>query len=113
MVIRIPRRAQNRCNLDTALQTLLSEGKALELFQAVLLCCAVYDRVLQEVFAHGRDIDCCFDGSAATGRVLGVGGVYCCVFEFPRVAALAVQQAGVVVTLLYDPRDISVHPNQV
>lgn len=100
MVIRIPRGAKDSCDLDAALQTLLPESKALELLKAVLLCCAIYDRVLQEVFAHGRNVGCGFDGSATACRILWVGSVHHSVFEFPRVLALAVQQAGVVVTLL-------------
>lgn len=100
VVIRIPRRAKDRCDLDAALQTLLPEGKALELLKAVLLCCAVYDRILQEILAHGGNVGCSFDGSATTCRILWVGRVYHCVFELPRVLALAVQQTGVVVTLL-------------
>ena len=64
VVIRIPRAAQDRRDLDSALQTLLPESKALELLEAVLLCRAVYDRVLQEVFSG--DVGYSLDVSATT-----------------------------------------------
>jgi hypothetical protein len=90
VVISIPRRAQNRRDLDSALQTLLPKSKALEFLEPVLLCCAVYDCVLQEVLTHVRNVSCSFDRSATTCRVLWVWRIHNRVFELPRVMALAV-----------------------
>lgn len=98
VVIGIPRAAQDGRHLDAALQALLAQRERLELVEAVLLCRAVYDRVLQQVFAHAGHVGCGFDAAAAT-RVFGVGRSGC-VFEFPRASALVVDQAGVIVALL-------------
>ena len=98
VVIRIPRTAKNRSDLNSTLKTLLPKSKALQFLEPVLLCCTVYDRVLQKVFAHAGYVDCSLDVSATT-CVFWVGGAHC-ILEFPRVSALAVHQAGVIVTLL-------------
>jgi hypothetical protein len=98
VVIRIPRTAKNRSDLDSTLQTLLPKSKALELLKTVLLCRTVYDRVLQKVFSHAGDIACSLDVSATTS-VFGVWGAHC-ILEFPRVTALVVYQAWVIVALL-------------
>lgn len=99
VVIRIPRTAKNRSDLDSTLQTLLPESKALELLKSVLLCRTVYDCIPQKVFSHAGDVCCSLDRSATT-FVFGVGGAHC-ILEFPRISALVVQQAGVVVALLH------------
>jgi len=72
VVIGVPRAAQNRRDLDPALQALLPESKPLELLEPIRLRRAVYDRVLQEVLSHAGDVDRRLDGSATTS-VLGVG----------------------------------------
>jgi len=77
---------------------LLPESKALELLETVLFCCTVYDGILQKVFSHAGYVGCGFDASAAT-CVFGIGRLHC-VFEFPRVSALIVDQAGVIVALV-------------
>ena len=98
VVIRIPSTAQNRSDLDPTLQALLPKSKALELLESVFLCCTVYDCIPQKVFSHAGDVDCRLDGSATT-CIFGVWGAHG-ILEFPRVSALVVHQAGVIVALL-------------
>ena len=106
VVIGIPRATQDGCDLDSTLQTLFPKSKALELLESVLLCRAIYDCVLQKVFSHAGNIACGFDATATTG-IFWVGRSYCRVFEFPRVSALIVDQAGVIVALLQRCRSVS------
>ncbi len=99
VLIRVPRAAEDDGDLDSALEALLPESKALELLEAVPLCRAVDDGIPKEVFAHAGDVYCGLDGTAAIG-VFWVGGGFSRILEFPRVAVLVVQQAGVIVALL-------------
>lgn len=99
VVIGIPSTAKNHSDLDSTLQTLLPEGKALELLETVSLSRAVYDCISQEIFSHTRVIYCSLDGSATTF----VFGGWCAhrILEFPRVSTLIVDQAWIVVALLH------------
>jgi len=98
VVIGIPRTAEDRGDLDSALQTLFPKSQALEFFETVLLRDAVYDGVPQKVFSHAGNEGCSLDISATTS-VFGVGCVHG-IFEFPRGSTLVVQQAWVVVALV-------------
>ena len=66
VVIRIPSTTKNCSDLDSTLQTLFPKSKALEFLETVLLRGAVYDCVLQKVFAHAGNVACSLDRSATT-----------------------------------------------
>jgi len=98
IVICIASRSQDGGYLDPTLQTLLAQRQSLELIEPVLLGRTVYDSVFEQVLADAGYVACGFDGSATT-CIFGVWRSYC-VFKFPRVTALVVQQARVIVALL-------------
>jgi len=98
VVIGISCTTKNRSNLDSTLQTLLSKRESFELLEAVLFSGTIYDCIPQEIFSHARDICCSLDGSATTW-VFWVWRL-CDILEFPRVSALVVHQARVVVALV-------------
>jgi len=106
VVIGIPRATQDRGDLDAALQTLLPESKAFEFLKPVLLCRAIYDRIFEQLLAHARYVGCGFDAAAAT-RVFWVWRLGC-IFEFPGIAALVMDQTRVVVAFLREGVDVSI-----
>ena len=88
----VARRRQNGAALDAGLQPLLAQGDALQLLEPVLVRHAVNDRVLEQGPAGVLVVDSRLDGAAAAvGRLL----------DLPRVAALAVHEARVVVALVH------------
>lgn len=106
VVVGVLGRPQDGGDIDAALQALLAEGQALEFLETELVGGAVHDCVAEQMLAGARDEHCGLDGSAAAcvvvggfgggGRVRRPHGV----LELPRVAALVVQQAGIVVALI-------------
>ena len=95
VIVRKASRCHDDVDLDSRLKALLPKRQALQFVQSELLGCAVDGGVLEQDLAHTVVVDCRLDRSAATEvlRVLGI-------LELPRVAALVVQQAWVVVTLV-------------
>ena len=86
--IRIPRARQNGTTLYARLQPLLAQRQPLELVQAIAFRGAVDQRVLEQHLAAGRVVD-------RRLRVLLRRDL-----ELPRVAALVVQEARVVVAFV-------------
>lgn len=72
-------------------KSLLPQRNLLQFFEPVLLPGAVYHRVLQNLTLDAVVVDSRFDWA------VGIGGL-----ELPRVAALAVDEAWVVVTLIQE-----------
>ena len=73
-------------------ETLLPERHTLQLLEPILLGRAVDDRVLEQVAVHTMVVDGRLDGAATA---VGGDGL-----ELPRVAALVVHEARVVVALV-------------
>lgn len=72
VVIGVPSATQDGSDFDSALQTLLAKGKALELLEAVLVREAVDDGISKEILSHARDESCGL-GVSATTSVFWVG----------------------------------------
>jgi len=72
VLIGIPSTAQNRSDLDSALQTLLAQGELLELFEAVTVSCTVNGCVTEKDIAHAGVKKRGFDSHCAIALV-GVG----------------------------------------
>lgn len=100
VIVGIPSGSQDHVDRDPTLQPLLSKSKRFEILQAVLLSCAIDDGVPKDIVTDARMKHCGLAGAATTGfmDVLGV-------FEFPRVSAPVMQQAGEVVTLVEEFED--------
>lgn len=60
VVVRVPGRPQDYGNWDPVLEALLAEGKALQVFQAILFGCAVYDGVTEDYVTSFGVEDGCF-----------------------------------------------------
>lgn len=95
VVVRIPSRSQDHVDLDTGLKALFPKSKTLQFLQAVLLSSAIHDGIPEDLAFHTRKVHCRFARSATTIFLCVLG-----VFEFPRVLALVVTQARIVVTLV-------------
>lgn len=93
-------RPQDHVGRDSALETLLSKSKALELLQAVLLGSAVHNRVPEHNVSHCGMEERRLARPATTG-VMDIVRV----LEVPRVSALALQQAWEVVALIQKLED--------
>lgn len=107
VLVGVTRTAQDGGDLDGALQALLAQCQVLELREAVLIRRAVHDRVFEQWGSHAGEVDSGFD-AAATTRVLFGRGRETRVLKFPGATSLVVQQARVVVTLLWPGRLLSV-----
>lgn len=95
VVIRVPSRSQDHVGRDSDLKALLAERNALQLFQAVLLGCTVDHRVSEYNASHTRMEESRPARPAAT-TVVGILRV----LKVPRVSALAMQQAWVIIALV-------------
>lgn len=95
VIVRKPSRSQDHISRNANLKALLAECKTLQIFQAVLLGSAVDNRIPENNLSHAGMEDGCLTRSAAT-IVMGVMGV----LKVPRVTALAMKQAWIVVALV-------------
>jgi len=98
VVVRVARAAQDRADLDAALQALLAQRQRLQLLEPVAPRGAVHDGVAQQGLARAGDVTRGLDVSA-TASVFR-GGTPRRVLEGPRAAPLVLEQARVVVPLV-------------
>lgn len=63
VLIGIPSTAQDDADLDSALQALLAQGQALELFEAITLSRTVHSCVSEEIVAHAGVEESCLDST--------------------------------------------------
>lgn len=92
--IREPRTSQDGRALDPRLQALLSQRKPLELIEPVLLRRAIQQRIFQQHHSRARM------QHRALHRPSGPSVIALGALELPRIAALVVQQAWVVVAFV-------------
>lgn len=98
VLVGIARAAQDGADLDPALQALLAQGELLELFEAVAISSTVHGRVAEDDVVDTRVVKGGFDGGCAVAFVW-VRAVHCAL-EHPGLAALVMDQARIVVTLV-------------